>query len=162
MKTRMKFIKKNQNGAILLFLLIVVAAFGLSASIAGSTWTTVTQRAREKELLWRGNQIRKAIESYHGRLQAGSQASLPTSLDDLISDSRFVSVVRHLRRKYNDPMTGESWSLIKTPNGHLLGVHSRSVKKTFKKGNFSTENSNFNGKNRYNQWEFIFNPPANK
>ncbi|WP_321392382.1 DDE-type integrase/transposase/recombinase [uncultured Desulfuromusa sp.] len=43
----------NQKGAVLLMVLVAVTILGLTAGIAGSSWKTITQRAKEQELLWR-------------------------------------------------------------------------------------------------------------
>jgi len=145
----------NQKGAILLVVLVAVTIFGLSAGIAGSTWKTISQRAKEQELLWRGGQIRKAIESYYKTGQAGKQSTLPTSLDDLIRDPRSLSVVRHLRKKYLDPMTGQDWVIIKDPSGRVKGVRSSSHEKPFKQDGFQDENKSFTAKSRYAEWRFL-------
>lgn len=148
----------NQSGTVLLLILVAVTLLGLSAGIAGSSWRTVTQRAKEKELLWRGNQIRKAIESYYKTGHAGMRASLPEGLDDLLRDSRFVTVVRHLRKEYLDPMAGDEWQFIHDPDGRLKGVYSSSDDEPFKKSGFSEENKNFDGSTRYSDWKFVFVP----
>ena len=54
----------NQRGAILLLLLVMVVVVGLAAGMAGQSWRSTVQRAREAELLWRGQQYQKAITSY--------------------------------------------------------------------------------------------------
>jgi len=113
---------QREQGSVLLMILIFVTILGLLAGIAGSTWKTVTQRAKEQELLWRGTQIRQAIESYYKTGHAGMKASFPGSFDDLIRDPRALGVVRHLRKKYLDPMTGEEWQIIRDSKGRLQGV----------------------------------------
>ncbi|PLY00967.1 MAG: hypothetical protein C0622_08030 [Desulfuromonas sp.] len=77
----------------MLVLLIAVTILGLSAGMAGSSWKIITQRAKEQELLWRGNQIRKAIASYYKTGHAGVQASYPSSMDDLLRDPRFLGTI---------------------------------------------------------------------
>ncbi len=148
----------NQNGSILLIVLVAITILGLSAGIAGSTWKTITQRAKEQELLWRGGQIRRAIESYYKTGHAGMKATLPESLDDLIRDPRSISTVRHLRKKYLDPMTGQDWMIINNSKGRLLGVRSSSTEKPFKQDYFQGENKSFTGKSSYAEWQFLFIP----
>ncbi len=92
----------------------------------------MTQRSKEQELLWRGAQIRQAIESYYKTGHAGMKASFPGSFDDLIRDPRALGVVRHLRKKYLDPMTGEEWQIIRDSKGRLQGVYSSSEDEPFK------------------------------
>ena len=154
--------KVNQKGSILIFLLVSITVMGLMASLAGTTWKTITQRAKEQELLWRGGQIRNAIGSYYKTGHAGMQPSFPPSLDDLLRDPRSLAVVRHLRKKYKDPMTGEDWVLIKGPAGRIIGVHSGSLKEPFKKDGFRKENKDFANKSSYAEWQFIFQPTTGK
>jgi len=148
----------NQKGSVLLFLLVAVVLMGLLAGIAGSTWKTITQRAKEEELLWRGNQIRKAIGSYYTTAKAGTLSTFPQTLEQLVHDPRMVGTVRHLRKVYPDPMTGKDWELIVDPTGRIQGVHSSSQLEPFKKDNFSAENKDFVGKSAYSEWRFVYTP----
>ncbi len=148
---------QNQRGVALIAVLVAVSLLGLMAGIAGSSWQTIRQRDREAELLWRGGQIRKAIESYytmsHGQ---GTQKIYPSSLDNLVKDPRFVETRRHLRRLYLDPITGEDWIVLKDPNGRIIGVRSRSELTPFKQDNFSEENKDLAGKQSYSEWLFVY------
>ena len=46
--------------------------------------------------------------------------------------------VRHLRRLYRDPITGQDeWGLVEAPGGGVMGVYSRSEDEPIKSGNFS-------------------------
>jgi type II secretory pathway pseudopilin PulG len=150
----------NQRGAILLLLLVMVVVVGLAAGLAGQSWRSTVQRAREAELLWRGQQYQQAINSYYA-VRHGQQ-SFPTKLEDLLRDPRFPSVVRHLRRLYNDPMTGADWDLVKDPNGRVIGVRSSSELEPFRKDGFPKSLDKLKGKEAYNKWEFVFEPPKNQ
>ena len=152
----------NQRGVALMGVLVAVIILGLMAGIAGSTWQTVVQQSKEQELLWRGSQYRDAIESYYKSTKSGSVATLPGELELLVRDSRSVGTLRHLRKLYPDPMTGEDWVLIKDPAGKISGVRSSSLLEPFKKDNFATENKDFAGKQTYSEWEFVFAAPAAK
>jgi type II secretory pathway pseudopilin PulG len=147
----------HQNGSALLFVLVAVTIMGLLVGIAGSTWKTITQRAKEEELLWRGNQFRKAIGTYYN---AGPQVMFPQLLEQLNRDPRAVGTVRHLRRLYLDPITGDDWVLIKDSLGRIQGVRSSSPVEPFKKDNFSEENKDFAGKTAYADWRFVYTPKA--
>ncbi|HKJ05780.1 MAG TPA: type II secretion system protein [Geopsychrobacteraceae bacterium] len=150
----------NQRGGVLLFLLVAVTILGLSVGIAGSTWTSMVQRAKEEDLLWKGNQIAKAIGSYYQTKGApGKPLVYPRSVDQLLKDNRSLSASRHLRKPYLDPMTGEDWEWIKAPEGGLKGVRSTSQKKPFKMDGFREENKSFAGMWQYRDWEFIYQPP---
>ncbi len=54
---------KGESGVTLVLVLVLMTILGLSAGIAGSTWSSLTRRAREADLLWKGGQIRAAIGS---------------------------------------------------------------------------------------------------
>lgn len=151
---------KSQRGAVLLLILVSVTLFGLLAGIAGSSWQTIMQRHKEEELLWRGSQIRKAINSYYNYKPSEAVAikQFPSSLDDLISDPRILKPVKHLRKIYSDPITGNDWLLIKAPGGGIMGVHSSSETKPFKRYGFSESNKSFNGQLRYIDWDFLYTP----
>lgn len=162
-------IANNQRGAILLLMLVTVTILGLSASIAGSTWTSIVQRAKEEDLLWKGNQIRQAIGTYYeGQSQVKEQGAanaprqFPKSVDDLLQDNRTLTTKRHLRQPYLDPMTGENWEWIKAPAGGIQGVRSTSNKTPFKKDGFIEENKSFVGMWQYRDWEFIYQPKKKK
>ena len=150
----------NQHGAILLMVLVSVALLGLMAGIAGSSWQTIIQRAKEADLLWKGNQIRRAIGSYYETSHAGNAApkSFPSEIDFLIKDPRFLETKRHLRHLYPDPMTGKDWEIIKDPSGRVMGVRSRSEKEPFKQDNFIEENQSFATQQSYHDWQFVYQP----
>jgi len=150
----------SQRGAVLLMVLVTVTLLGLVAGIAGSSWITITQRAKEADLLWKGNQIRRAIGSYYTTSHAGGAApqSYPSELNFLIKDPRFLETRRHLRRLYPDPMTGEDWDIIKDPSGRVMGVRSSSDKEPFKQDGFTEENKSFANQKSYHDWQFIFQP----
>lgn len=153
----------NQRGGVLLFLLVAVTVLGFSAAVAGSTWTSIVQRAKEQDLLWKGNQIRKAIGSYYETQGAGgTPLAFPRSIDELLEDNRSLNATRHLRRPYLDPMTGEEWELIMAPQGGIRGVRSGSEKQPFQIAGFSEENKTFAGMTRYRDWEFIYEPKKKK
>ena len=150
----------NQNGAILLMVLVSITLLGLMAGIAGSSWKTIVQQAKEVDLLWKGNQIRRAIGSYYNTSLSQSSAPkvFPSELKHLTQDPRSLEVMRHLRRLYVDPMTGEDWETIKGPSGQIIGVRSKSNKVPFKQNNFLQENKSFAGQQSYHGWLFIYQP----
>ncbi len=151
----------SQRGAILLMLMVVVVILGLSAGIAGQSWRSTMQKAREAELLWRGQQYQQAIASYYA-VKHGPQQMLPAKLEHLIRDPRFPSVVRHLRKQYEDPMTGEGWELVTDPAERIIGVRSTSELEPFRQDGFPKELEKLKGKSSYKEWEFVFEPPKKK
>jgi type II secretory pathway pseudopilin PulG len=152
----------NERGAALLVVLILAVILGIGAGVAGTTWQTITQRAKEQELLFRGEEYRKAIESYFLGNDVGQKGSLPSSLEDLLKDPRALYTVRHLRRLYPDPITGKEWFVIRNKAKKIIGVRSTSKKEPFKKDGFATQYEEFSDAETYQDWEFVFNPEAEK
>jgi type II secretory pathway pseudopilin PulG len=101
---------------------------------AGKYWSSVMLRDREEELIFRGEQYRKAIDSY---ASVPGRKGFPSSIDDLLKDSRSAAGKRHLRQKYKDPMTGEDFEELKNPaTKRIIGVRSTSDKEPLKQANF--------------------------
>lgn len=151
----------SQRGAILLLLLVMVVILGLTAGMAGQSWRSTMQRAREAELLWRGQQYQQAIAGYYA-VKHGPQQMLPAKLEHLLRDPRFPGVVRHLRKLYNDPMTGEDWELVTDPAERIIGVRSSSDLEPFRKDGFPAALAKLQDKSSYHEWEFVFAPPKRK
>jgi type II secretory pathway pseudopilin PulG len=150
--------ESDQRGAILLLLMVMVVVLGLAASMAGQSWRSTMQRAREAELLWRGQQYQRAIASYYA-VKHGPQKMFPAKLEHLLRDPRSPGVVRHLRKLYSDPMTGEDWQLVTDPAERIIGVRSSSGLEPFRKDGFPKELDKLKGKSSYEEWEFVFEPP---
>lgn len=145
----------QQGGVVLLAALIFLIITTLGASALIDLQRTHSQRAKEAELLFVGDQFRRAIKSYYSSIPPGKSRALPRSLDDLLEDPRFSMPVRHLRRLYLDPMTGQAdWVLIQGAGG-ILGVHSRSTVSTFKKRDFPIQYREFQDKETYADWVFV-------
>ncbi len=154
---------KSDSGVTLVLVLVMVTILGLSAGIAGSSWSSLTRRAKEADLLWKGGQIRTAIGTYYESSHAqGAAKTYPSKLEYLLKDPRFLQTTRHLRRPYADPMTGSDWELIKDPGGRIKGVRSTFKEEPFKQGNFSAENEEFEGRGLYAEWEFVYTPKKTK
>jgi type II secretory pathway pseudopilin PulG len=117
-------------------LLVAIIIIGISLGAAGKYWSNVMLREKEEELLFRGEQYRKAIDSY-ASVRPGVKKDFPSSIDDLLKDSRSAAGKRHLRQKYKDPITGEDFEEIKHPaTKRIIGVRSTSDKESLKQANF--------------------------
>ena len=135
-------------------LLVMAVILGLTAGMAGQSWRSTMQRSREAELLWRGQQYQQAIASYYS-VKHGPQQMLPSRLEHLQRDPRFPNTVRHLRKLYDDPITGEEWQLVTDPAERIIGVHSSSDLEPFQKNGFPKELQSLQGKNSYSEWQFV-------
>lgn len=148
----------DERGAALLIVLVMMVVLGLAVGIAGSSWKTISQRAREAELLWRGDQYRKAIKSYYEVKHGRGGGLYPRKLEELVKDPRSLAAVRHIRRLYPDPMTGEDWDPVKDKSGRIIGVRSSSNLEPFKQDGFPAEYDAFTGSESYSRWEFVYEP----
>ena len=116
---------RQQSGFTYLFALLFVAVTSASTAAVAQAWSEVRQREKEAELTWIGNQFRVAIGLYYQR-SPGAVKRYPEKLDDLLGDSRFLTIQRYLRRVYVDPMTGQAdWKIIRAPDGGIAGLQSR-------------------------------------
>jgi len=82
------------RGSILAAVLVIMAIGAVWAGVASTNWSFILKREREKELIFRGKQIAKAIEDYSGG------AAAPTSLEQM---AKFPKPT--LRQEWADPMT---------------------------------------------------------
>jgi type II secretory pathway pseudopilin PulG len=109
---------------LLMLLTVALSATGLAQ--LGERWQVQMQREREVELLFRGQQIRAALQAYQLATPAG-QPALPQDLGELLQDRRGETTRHWLRQLYPDPFTGQpDWQLLRDRDGSILGVHSRS------------------------------------
>jgi type II secretory pathway pseudopilin PulG len=158
---------RGARGFTYIMILLAMALIGATLASAGVIWHTVQQRERERELLYVGNQIRLAIGRYYAAGPGGAR-QFPQSLQDLLRDPRSPGVTRYLRKIYYDPITGTpEWGLIKTPGSNrIMGVYSLSEERPLKQANFDLFDREFEGKEKYSQWTFVYQPgkmplPAN-
>lgn len=118
----------RQRGFSYLLLLFAVAALGVAAAGTSLMWSTLSQIERERELLFIGGEFARALQRYHDASPTDPKA-YPARLEDLTEDKRFPTPVRHLRKIYVDPMTGNrDWGLV-IGGGQIRAVYSRSEKK---------------------------------
>jgi type II secretory pathway pseudopilin PulG len=136
----------------------MVAMMGAALALTGHLWKKTMQQEKERELLFIGNQFRRAILLYYERTPSAVK-QYPIELNDLIKDNRYPSVQRYLREIYRDPLTGiKEWGLIQAPEGGIMGVHSLSSDVPQKTGNFSEQYAEFANSQQYSDWKFIYRP----
>lgn len=146
-------------GLVLLGVLLLLVLTGVAALAAAEVWATAVQREREEQLLFVGEQYRRAIESYW-RAAPTRVRTLPNSLAVLLEDDRFPMPVRHLRRQYRDPFDEQAeWGLVKLDNG-IAGVYSTSTATPLKRHGFPVRYAQFEDAKDYKQWRFEIQVPG--
>jgi type II secretory pathway pseudopilin PulG len=85
----------GERGYAMAALLVAMGVMAVMMSVAMPVWSTQAKRAREDELVFRGEQYARAI----GLFQRKYANALPPSIDVLVNE-------RFLRKKYLDPITG--------------------------------------------------------
>jgi type II secretory pathway pseudopilin PulG len=149
---------RHELGFAYIGLLIAIAIVGIGIALAGVVWSEVSQREKERELLFVGEQFRRGIQQYY---ESGVQEKkYPPSLDALLRDSRFPGFRRYLRRIYRDPMSGDAnWGLARAPDGGVMGVYSlREDVVAYRRTNFLEPLSGLDGKMRTSEWQFTYVP----
>ena len=72
---------RRDAGLVLFAVLLLLVLASLGALVGAEMWATAVKREREAQLLFVGEQYRRAIESYWRASPAEARA-LPSSLDD--------------------------------------------------------------------------------
>lgn len=151
-------LRKKQTGFTYLAVLFAIAVAGVMLSRAGIDWSQASQREKERELLFIGNQYRQAITLYYERTP-GAVKRYPAKLEDLLADTRYNPPQRYLRKLYRDPVTNsQQWALAMAPEGGIVGVHSLSEAPPIKATGFKYINRAFEGAAKYSDWVFAYDP----
>ena len=139
----------SEAGFTYIAMIVMVTVMLIMMGQAATSWKTLIQRAKEEELLFRGMQVREALQRYYyGRVinlrtelkpedtaRAKAKPS-PKELKDLLEDPTSTQKLRHLRPfALLDPMTGKAWAEIRI-DGKLVGVKSSSKEEPMKQANF--------------------------
>lgn len=146
----------RESGFTYIVLLAFIAAMGVVLATAGEVWHMALKREKEQELLFIGDQFRRAFNLYNLHTP-GKARRYPLNLEELLKDPRYPGVQRYLRKIYTDPITGSTqWGLIKGPNGEIFGVHSLSEDQPVKKSGFKLVDAKFEGRTKYSDWVFMY------
>jgi type II secretory pathway pseudopilin PulG len=150
---------RRQGGFTYVVAMFAVAVAGLLLAVTSEVWSQSRQREKEKDLLFVGAQFREAIGLYYQRTP-GAVKRYPQKLEELLDDRRYLSLQRHLRKIYADPMTDKvQWGVVAAPGGGVMGIYSLSSGRPIKSGNFEAKNETFTGASRYSDWKFVYEPP---
>src|SRR6185369_13187633 len=136
---RLKKTTTNRNGFTFLMAIFMVMIIGIMLGLTGQSWKTIMKREREKELLFRGSQIKEAIENWYNtnyKVPGVTRAAIHPLMDlkYLLEDPTTLTPIRYLphtyateldgknprcapncakTKLYEDPMTGKEWDVIK-------------------------------------------------
>ena len=95
---------RNEKGYMLLSVMLLVAIMLIMLAVEVPRVAQQIKRSKEQELVNRGTQYAIAIKKFFHKT-----GNYPTSLEQLENTNH----IRFLRKKYDDPMTGESnWKLV--------------------------------------------------
>ena len=154
--------RHRQAGVGFLGLLFAMALAGIALAGTGVLWQMESRREKEKELLFIGEQYRRAIASYYAATP-GETKQYPQKLADLLDDKRLpgLTPARHLRRLYRDPLGDPAapeadWELLKQQE-RITGVASRSRQTPIKIAGFTAAQQEFTGAASYREWKFVAN-----
>src|ERR1035437_4656235 len=128
----------NRNGFTFLTAIFMVMIIGIMLGLTGQSWKTIMKREREKELLFRGSQIKEAIENWYNQnysVQGVKWQGPPRplmDLKDLLQNPYTLTPLRYLPQSYDakldktpkcspddcaerkidqDPITGKKWTI---------------------------------------------------
>ena len=145
----------RQRGLVLLALLIALMLMSIALAGALDVWSLQRRREEERQLLFAGDQYRKAIVRYYRLARA-----YPQTVDDLLDDKRFVKPMHHLRSAYRDPITGQNdWAFL-WRDDRFYGVYSDSDQATVKRAGFPLRYMDFEGAETYRKWKFLYLAPG--
>lgn len=147
--------RAGERGYTFVAVLVLLALVTLGTSMAGPVWSEQVRREREQDLLRIGALYARAIASYRD-ISPGSTKQYPRSLDELLLDTRFVTVRRHLRARYPDPVTGgQAWGLVTDAENRVIGVYSLSQETPLAEAPSVPGLPAFARAQRYSDWKFI-------
>ncbi len=161
-----------ESGVSLVGLMVAIAILSLGLMVALPGWTYVIQDDREQELIFRGNEIARAIERY----QAKHGGALPVSLEVLVKG-------KFLRKRYKEPFAPDGeWRFIRPgqiagllPGSERGGLGRSVLRPSPSPGSTSSRELGalagvgtrhkgkslrlFNGLDRYEEWGFVAGQP---
>lgn len=150
----------RQTGFTFIGLMVIISISGIILAAVGTVWQQNVQREREQDLLYLGDQYRRAITQYYDRTPSGVK-QFPKKLSDLLIDNRFPIPQHHLRALYENPIsTDGSWQLIKL-GGRIKGVSTDSSQTPIKVSGFPERYKHFEEATTYADWQFIYQDESN-
>jgi type II secretory pathway pseudopilin PulG len=149
---------QTQTGFTLVAVLAAMFLLALATQQVMQVVSQQAQREREADLLRIGTAYAQAIGTYY-ESSPGTVKEWPTSLQDLVNDRRFVTLRRHLREVYADPITRSvQWGTVPALGGGIAGVYSLSEAKPIRSGGIDVQDLGLPAASRYSDWKFIYTP----
>jgi type II secretory pathway pseudopilin PulG len=124
----MRITKSNgEGGYALVALLVVMSLLALFAMSAASNVKQQAQREREKEAIFRGEQVADAIRSFYRSRGAQGVNSLPTNMDQLLEGIQIPGRTKKLQilrtAAAKDPLSSSGeWKLIAPTSQDFAGL----------------------------------------
>lgn len=168
---------QSENGYAMAVLLVAISVMAVMLTVAMPVWKHMAQREKEAELIFRGQQYARAIGLFEQKY-----ANTPPPTIDVLVQERF------LRKKFKDPITGKDFvpipaaaAAVSTPGSTqgrgssapvtapgATGFQSVSVGPGGVPGGIMGVTSSskdlsiriYNGASHYNEWRFVYAPPA--
>jgi predicted oxidoreductase len=149
-----------QSGFAYLAVLFLVVAISISMGIVAQNEDTLLKREKEQDWLFTGKQYQRAIASYYNQPPDGIK-KLPSQVEDLLQDKRFIAPVRHLRKMYSDPLNNQqAWVLILNQQNQITGVYSQSKAEILSTKIITEYQENLGDEiTNYTDVKFLFKPP---
>jgi len=149
-------VRRGERGFAWLLVLTMLAVASAAGAMVAQRWSDQSSREKERQLLRIGDAYARALADYRAS-SPGSDKRYPPSLEQLVLDTRFVGIRRHLRTLYADPLTGQAdWVVVRDPRGDIIGVHSRSVLRPWARTPQPLDHTDLPAAERYADW--IFTP----
>lgn len=147
----------RHNGFTYIVMLFALAIFGIGLAALGETWSAVSRREKEQELIQIGEAYINAIHRYVEN-SPGAVKNYPATLYDLVEDKRYTGVQRYLRQVYRDPLTADGvWGIVSAPDGGIMGVHSLCNQPTLlRQAHVLKDGVTVISGERYADWIFIY------
>jgi len=151
--------RRGQQGFTYVAMLFALAIVGVGLAALGESWSSVSHRDKEDELIDIVGEYMASINGYYVR-SPGTPKVFPLRLEDLLEDHRFAGTIRHLRRLYRDPMTGKpEWGLIRNASGGIVGIYSLSDRDSLRKRGAFVDGALPISGTHYSEWKFISSLP---
>jgi type II secretory pathway pseudopilin PulG len=105
-------LRKHDDGYAMAVLLVSLSIMAVMLSVAMPVWKQASQREKEAELVFRGEQYARAIGLFQRKMGPGT---LPPNINILVEQ-------RYLRKKYKDPITNDDFVPLQQTVGAAPGA----------------------------------------